>query len=863
MRELHETERARTFWCCILADTLVHAAGAWIEYLRSERRRSVDTKGTRMDALLKDLRYAWRTLSRHPAFAILAVTTLALGIGANTAIFSLVKAVMLVPLPYGTPERLVIPWGRLERSAITHLSGPEVRDYAALTDVFKDVAAYTGSVAILTGGAEPERVVAADVSPNIFNTLGAPPLVGRTFDPSDNPRAIADHIVISYSLWQRRFGGSRDAVGSRILVDGKQTLVIGVMPSTFRLPLDFGDDRPSELWWPLDVRAPEWGAWGNHSLTGVARLEQSVSAVRATAAMRQLEDRWIRDRVGGGWNDHDVVRRSAVPLKDLVVGDVSAGLWMLLGAVGVMLIITCANVANLTLAKADERHREIAVRIAMGASRTRIVRQLLTESVLLSACGGAVGIGVADAAMRALIAARPPGIPRIEQMELDTGVLLFAVAVSLATAVFFGVAPAVELSRGDLNAPLKESGWTGSVGRTSQRFRDALAVTQVALSVILLIGALLLIRSLVGLRGIDLGFRPDGAMTARMTLPMPTYAKDADAIGTVRTLRRRIADLADVQAVGATRLVPLTGTIGNWSITQEDRPRRPGENPNGDWQVVTPGYFEAMGIPLVRGRFLAESDDEHAPIVALISETMAAKYWPGEDAIGKRFRAGGVERPWISIVGVVGHVRHNTLTERPRAEMYVPHAQWGLAGGSTRRAMTFVIRTGADPLRVLPRVREAVRAIDPNLPISEVARLDQITADALSEARFTTALLGLFGALALTLATVGIYGVISLLVARRRREIGIRMALGARSTTILGMVVARGIALVGVGVILGLAAASALTRVIANLLFGVTPLDPVTFAAVPCVLSFVALLACVIPARRAARLNPMTALRQE
>jgi predicted permease len=813
--------------------------------------------------LPSDVLYALRRLLRAPAFAALSIVTLALGIGVNTAIFSLVKTVVLRPLPYGHPDRLVLLWGKMQRGAVTNISGPEARAYAAERRVFAGVGAYTAGAAILTGGPEPERVAAAIVTPNIFATLGAPPLVGRTFGASDDPVQIADQVVLSYTLWQRRFGASRDVVGQRILVDGASTLVIGIMPAAFKLPLDFGDDRPSELWRPLDLKDPQWTSWGNHSLTGIARLNDGVSTESATAAMRTLEDQWIHDHVGGGWNDRDIKRRAAVPVKDLVLGDVRYALWLLLGAVGVILLITCANVANLTLAKSDERQREIAVRTAIGASRGRIVQQLLTESILLSAFGGGLGIGLAYLATRTLVVLRPTGIPRLDEVGLDVGVLAFALVLSVATGVVFGVAPAIEVSRADLTTPLKESGWSGSMGRSRQRFRDALAVAQIAFSVVLLVGALLLTRSFVELRRIDLGFSPAHVLTARVTLPVTTYAKDADAIRVIRALRRRLADVAGVRAVGATRLLPLTGTIGNWSITQEGRPTAPGENPNGDWQVVTPGYFESMGIGLVRGRLLSETDDENAPIAAVISETMAARYWPGEEAIGKRFRVAGATAPWVTIVGIVGPVRHNTVTDAPRAEMYVPHAQWGAAGASTRRAMTFVIRTTADPLVVLPHIREAVRSIDPTLPLSEVRTLDQVAADALSQARFTTVLLGLFAALALTLATVGVYGLISLLIARRRREIGIRIALGARSSEIVAMVVGRGMRLAAVGAGIGLVAAVSLSRVMTTLLYAVTPMDPVTFAVVPAILVCATLLACLVPAGRALRLDPITALRQE
>jgi len=816
-----------------------------------------------LNRLLSDVAYAFRQLARAPGFATIAILTLALGIGANTAIFSLVKAVLIRPLPYGDPERLTMLWGKMVKGATTWLSAPEVRDYAAETRTFASVAVYSSSAVNLTGDQEPERIVAAEVSPNMFVTLGVPALVGQAFASSANATEIADQVVLSYSLWQRRFGGSRDIVGRRILVNGAQNTVIGVMPEGFKLPLDFSEDRPSELWQPLDLTAPQWGGWGNHSLIGVARLREGVSPELATASMRRLEDQWIRDGVGGGWNDRDITRRAAVPIKDLLLGDVRYALWVLLGAVGVILLIACANVANLMLAKSDERHREIAIRTAIGASRARIVQQLLTESVQLSAFGGALGLGVAYLGMRTLLALRPSSIPRIEQVGLDAGALGFTLLLAVATGVLFGVAPALELSRPDLNESLKEGGRMGSVSRASQRFRDSLAVSQVALSVVLLIGALLLVRSFRELRRIDLGFNPRNALTFRLALPVETYADDSVAIRVMGTLRRRFSELSGVQSVGATRLLPLTGTIGDWSITLEGRAKLPGDNPNADWQVVTPGYFESLGMNLVRGRFFVETDTEKAPVVAVINETMARRYWPGEEPISKRFRVSSETYPWITIVGVVGQVRQNAVTENPRAEMYVPHAQWAAAGGSTRHAMTFVIRTAGDPLAILSNVRQALRSIDPNLPLAEVRTLDQVAAAALSQARFATLLLGAFAGLALALATIGIYGVISLLVARRRREIGIRMALGARSTSILGMVVMRGMTLEVIGAATGLVAGAALTRVMRSLLYGVTPFDPITFMAVPAILASVAILACVIPAARAARLNPVIALREE
>jgi len=810
---------------------------------------------------MSDLVYAFRRITRAPAFTATAVATLALGIGANAAIFSVVKAVLLQPLPYRDADRLVMVWGKMDKGAVTMLSGPEVRDYSAATRTFANVGVYSDTAANLTGGQDPERVVAAQVSPNLFATLGVRPALGRAFAPSDDPQALANQVVLGFNLWRRRFGGNPEVVGQRILVDGAQVQVLGVMPAGFTLPLDLGNDRPSELWQPLDLRAPEWNGWGNHSLVGVARLRDAVSPAQATMTLRGLEDQWIQDRVGGGWNDSDIVRRAAVPIKDLVLGDVRTGLWLVFGAVAAVLLIACANVANLSLARSDERQREIAVRTAIGASRARIVRQLLIESSLLSALGGAAGVGVALAGLRALTALNPQGIPRVHEAQIDSAVLLVTALLTVVTGVLFGLAPAIELGRADVTTPLRESG-RGSTGSGSQRFRDALTMGQMALSIVLLIGAVLLLRTFIELRRIDLGFNPQNALTLRLTLPLGAYERDADAIRIVETLRRRFAELHDVASVGATRLLPLTGTIGDWSITLEGREKRPGENPNGDWQVVTPGYFESMGIRLIRGRFLAETDTENAPIVAVISETMANRYWPSMDAIGQRFSVTNrVPYHWITVVGVVGAVHHNVVTEAPRAEMYVPHAQWGAAGASTRRAMTFVLRTARDPTAVLPDVRAVVRSIDPNLPLSDVQPLDRVAAEALGPARFATWLFAIFAALALCLATIGVYGVLSLLITRRRYEFGIRLALGARPLSIVEMVMTKGLTLVAIGMACGLAAAAALTRVMQSLLYGVTPFDPVTFTVVPTVLGTVALLACVIPAGRAARLDPMITLR--
>ncbi len=813
-----------------------------------------------MERLIADIVHALRRLGRAPAFATIAILTLALGIGANTAIFSLVKTVLLRPLPYGDPAGLVMIWGNRDKGETTWLAVPEIRSYATESPAFTSVAAYTSGAANITGGQEPERVIIAWVTPNLFRTLQVSPQVGRAFSPADSSIEAERQVVLGWGLWQRRFGGRPEIVGESIQLDGRSVTVIGVMPRSFRLPMDFSDVRPTELWTAAVFTPENYASWGDHSYIGVARLRAGTGAERATADMRRLEDQWVRD---GHWSNRDLARRAAVPVKDLVVGDVRYALWVLLGAVGVILLIACANVANLMLARSDDRHREMAVRTALGASRARVVQLLMTESVVLSFIGGAMGLALAFAGTRALLAIRPASIPRVGDVGLDAGVLAFTLVLTLVTGLVFGAAPALELSRPDLNRSLKEGGRTGTSGRQRQRFRDALAITQMAFSVILLIGSMLLIRSFVELRRIDLGFRPANALTFRVVTPASSYDSAAKVVAFYRALRQRVAELPGVRSVGATRLLPLTGTIGDWSITLEGRPRVPGENPNGDWQVVTPGYFESMGMSLARGRLITDQDHENAPIVAVINQTMARRYWPNEDAIGKRFHLGSNPRPWITVVGIAQEVRHNAVTETPRAEMYVPHAQWPTAGANPARGMTFVVRTAGEPLGVLGYVRGAVRALDPGLPIADVRTLQTVADQSLSQARFTTQLLALFAALALTLATIGIYGVISLLVTRRRQEIGIRIALGARPAAILGMVLRRGLTLAGAGVGIGLAAAVLMTRAISSLLYGVSRFDAVTFAVVPLLLGAVALVACLIPAGRAAAVDPVVALREE
>jgi len=810
-----------------------------------------------MTNLAADLRTSVRALLATPAFTLLAALTLALGIGANTLVFSLVKTVVLRPLPYGQPDRVVLIWGDSAKGETTWLSASEVGSYAREAPGLEQVAAFTRSAANLTGGAEPERVNTALVTPNLFATLGTAAAVGRTFDPGD--AAAADRVVLAHGLWTRRYGGDPAIVGRTVQLNGTAHTVVGVMPAGFRLPLDFGDDRPSDVWLPLDLDAPGYTGWGNRSFIGVGRLRPGVTPVRVGAELRVVEGRWVRE---GLLQNGEGLGRDAVPVADLVLGPARRALFVLLGAVGVVLAIACVNVASLLLARSDARRRDVTLRAALGATRARLVLPLLMESTLLSLAGAAGAVAIAWGGLRLLVAAFPVSIPRVEDAGLDIGVFGFTLALGVLTGLFSGLAPALELSRPELSRALNEGGPSQTPGRARSRFRDGLTVVQTALSTVLLIAAILLVRTLVELRHVDLGFTPEGVLSARVTLPPADYPANEQVIAFYRNLVARVWTLPGVRSAGATRLLPLTGTIGDWSITLEGRPPAPGENPNGDWQVVTPGYFETMGMRLVRGRYLTPDDREAGPYVAVVNETMADRYWPGSDAIGRRFHLGTKYQPWITVVGVVGNVRHNAIVEEPRAEMYLAHAQFPAEGGSARSAMTVVARVDGNPAALASLLRAAVREIDPNLPLAEVRTLEGVVDEALSEARLTTLLLALLAALAVTLATTGIYGMTSLRVGRRRQEMAIRSALGARPGAILQMVLRHGLLLASLGIAIGVAGALFATRALASLLHGVTPLDPVTFALVPAALAAVGLAACLVPARRAAAVDPATALRQ-
>jgi putative ABC transport system permease protein len=811
--------------------------------------------------MVADLRHVLRRLGAEPGFSAIAIITLALGIGANTAIFSLIKAVLIRPLPYGDPERVIVIWNTREADSMTWLSDQEVFSYGNDARSLERLSGIYETEVNLTGGQEPERIRLANVSTNLFDTLAVRPMLGRTFTATDGQGGGAHVVVLAHGLWTRRFGADPDIVGQPIHINGNPYTVVGVMPESFRLPLDYRKDRPTDALTPFALDPATLGGWGDRSLIGVGRMRPGVTPESVTSELAVIAGRWI---AAGYVADQGDFRfsRSAVPVQQFVTGRVRTPLLILLGTVGFVLLIAVANVANLLLARADVRGRDIAIRSALGARRGRLVRQLLAESLLLGVAGSALGLVFAYAGVRTASILQASSLPRAEGVHLDGTVLAFTAFLGVVAGLVFGLLPAIQLSRPDLTSVLHDGGRAGTPSRARRAMRKGLVVAQMALSVVLVLGAGLLTRTLIELNRVDVGFDAANVLTAQIQLPGRDYQKPEAVITFYRTLAERLEQIPGVRSAGAIRILPLTRTIGDWSITLEGRPYSPAENPNGDFQWATPGYFTAMGLRLVRGRFPTDADREDAPMAVVINETMAARYWPGEDALGKRFHLGTKDQPWLTIVGIVGNVRHNAIVEEPRAEMYLPHAQVNRETGNIPRGMALVVRTESNPLGVADAVRRTIRTLDANLPVSDIRTMEQVTARALSEQRFMAVLLGGFAMLALVLAAVGIYGTISLLVTERTQEIGIRMALGAGRESILRMVLSEAVLLAAAGLAIGLAGGAAVTRSLGNLLYGVAPHDPVTFAIVPILLLVVALVASLYPARRAARLDPIATLRR-
>jgi putative ABC transport system permease protein len=804
----------------------------------------------------QDLRYGVRTLRKSPAFTAVAVLTLALGIGSTTAIFTVVDAVLLRPLPYRDANRLVSLYEDRSSTGFPRkeFTPANYADCKEQEQIFKDLAAIDADrfYNLISEGAPPERLLAEGVSWNLFSILGTRPLIGRVFRPEEDAPGNDYVILISHRLWRDRFGADADLVGQEILLNGEKYSVIGVMPPGFSFP-----NKNADLWVPLAFTPQGLTERGQHFLTVVGELQPGVSVTQANAELRVFSQSLRQQHM-------DIMRFvdgfTAVPLQETYTRDVRGGLIVLLVAVAFILFIACANIANLLLSRATARQREIALRSALGAGRGRIVRQLLTESAVLAIAGGALGILLTEASFRFLKTLIPEDLSRTVSLTLSLSVLAFAMVVSLASTFLFGLTPAIQISKKDLIDPLKEGG-KGSTGGRRKSLGNLLVIGEIALSLVLLVAAGLLLESLVNLRRQDPGFRSDQVLTAHIDVPDGRYPDFVRRTQFFQAVLERVKGLPGVRSAGCTSVLPLTWKSGMAGFLPEGVVRLDIQYGALD-RVVSPGYFETMRIPLIRGRFFDERDGPSAPFVAIVNQTMARKFWPNEDALGRglRFNLGGANFRSTQIIGIVGDVKQMGLNEPPKEEMYFPYWQ---ADGNYMRPRDLVILTAGSPMNLASAVRQAVWSIDPDQPVSAIMTMDDVLDREVLQRRVQTALLGGFATLALTLACVGIYGVMAYLVTQQRHEIGIRLAVGAHPRHILGLILNRGAQLTATGVGIGIATALLATRLMRGLLFGVTPIDPITFGSVALLLILIALAACYIPARRAMRVDPMVALRYE
>jgi putative ABC transport system permease protein len=814
------------------------------------------------DTLRQDFRFALRGLLRQPGFAAVAIATLALGLGASAAIFTVFRAVLLAPLPYAEPDRRVMVWSRWTGWDKTWVSSAEVRDYRARARQLAAVTAWSTGQVNLTGNGDPERVGAAQVTANVLDVLGAAPLAGRGFRPGEDAAGDGAAVVlIGHGLWQRRFGGDSSVVGRLIQIDGRSMEVIGVMPQGFRLPTDFREDfaEPSELWTPLVLDADPDNR-GNHGLYAAALLASGATAASANAELKAITTAFTREGLYPAAMRFEAV---AVTFVDEILAPVKPALWLVGVATILLLLIACANVANLLLARAESRRKELALRTALGAGRLRLLRPLLAETTLLSLAGAGLGLVIAFGGTRLLAGANIAAIPRAADADVDLPVLGFSLALALLTAFVCGLVPALRASQVDLADTLKDGAQNVTAGAGRQRMRSALVVAEMALAVVLLVSAGLALRSLWALRQVELGFSPERVLTLRVALPQVGYEEPVQVESFYQRLLGRVRTLPGVEAAGAVRSLPLAATIGDWGLDIEGFVETPGNNAKGDWQVSTDGALEALGERLIAGRAFTTADRADTLPVALVNETMAKKYWADGNPIGRRIRMGSPTRPWITVVGIVADQQHNGLGAAVKEKFYRPHAQFSQVTGFAPRGMTLVVKTSGEPLQALPAIRHALADVDRSVPIAAPRPMSDVVSGAIAAPRFTGWLLGLFAVTALTLAAIGIYGVLSYLVSQRTREIGIRVAVGAGPGEVLRLVVSRGLALALAGVVIGVVVAFAASRVMETLLFGVEPRDPMTFIGVPVVLTLVALAASVVPAIRAARVDPIVALRTE
>jgi len=842
-------------------DTTMHIA-------RRRLRASAGRREDRMrvhdgiDAMRQDVRYALRGVRAHPAFAAAVILTIALGIGANTTIFSVVNAVLLRPLPYADADHVVVVWNRWTGWPRTWLSGPEIVDYQAQTDIFEQLGAYTTGSLNLTGTGEPERVLVAVMDANTLPVLGVRPIVGRNFtadeDAPNGPRAA----LLSAEIWARRFGSDRGIIGRPITLSGESYTVVGVLPAGFNLPTEFSGDR-EQLFVPLRLGAPNERERASHGFLAVARLRPGLTVAQADVRLGGFLNRF---RVAHPENYGPDFGISLVPVTEQVWGPVRPLLLVLLGAVAFVLLIGCANVANLLLARAGAREQEISIRAALGAGRGRIVRQLLTESLVLALGGGGLGLLIAVGGVRATGMLAEATLPRAESLTIDATVIAYAFGISVITGILFGLAPIAHITRDQSGRALRHG--RGNIATASARLRQMLVAIEVALAVVSIIGAALMVRSFERLLRVPLGFRAAPALTFRVAPPQSTYPTSTNVRAFFSQVLGELRAIPGVRAVGAVNALPLATTLGDWNFDIEGHPPAPHGTPQpaADWQAVTDGYFEAMDIHVLRGRAFSAGDRTGTLPVVVLNELAARQYWPNESAIGKRLRLGGMaDTSWREVIGIVADVKHKGLDQETRPEMFLPYAQFlsGLpdSNGAVPRPMTIVMRTEGDPARLTADARRIVRAVDPSLPIAQIRTLEEVFGRSVSVPKLAMICLLSFGVLSLALAAIGVYAVIAYTVSRRTNEIGIRLALGARQADVTRLVVVQGMLPAIAGLVLGAFGAWGATRSMQRLLFEVSATDWISFVVALVTLGGIAFAATIIPARRAATVDPISTLR--
>src|SRR5438874_4926504 len=815
--------------------------------------------------MIREIRFAFRRLARNPGFVVIAVVTLALAIGASTAVLSLVNALLIRPLPYGAPQQLVLLLQHFKSQNLERIpvSPPEFVDYESRAQDFDKMGAFGFLDFNLASGDKPERIAGAQVTANVFPLLGITPIKGRFFEPTECQAGRDDVIIVSERLWQRKFNRDPQILGTKLLLDGKSFTVVGIMPARFDFPLQFFNlgaggqfGGRADIWQPLAFTDKELSLRSYRSYSIVGRLKPGISLAHAQAEIETINGQ-MRIEHKDNYPPADSFGGDVYPFQELAVAGMRPTLLILLGAVALVLLIACANLTTMLLARAAAREREMAIRVALGAGPLRLLRQVLTESVILALLGGVAGVLLAIWGVDLLKSIGAQTVPRLREVNLDLRVLIITFAVSVGTGIVFGLVPGLASANPELTESLKEGGRSSTMGKSRNRLRNAIVIAEVALALVLLTSAGLLMKSFVRLQKVNPGFDSHHVLTAEVSLPKLQYPDDKAIVRFSDEAQRRIATLPGIQAVGLTTVLPLAGNNGDSSFAIEGRPDdRSTPGPDEEKREVSPDYFRAIGTPLIKGRFFTLADNADAPLVIIVNQAFAKKFWPNEDAVGKRIVMGGMspDPKWITIVGIVGDIRHAALDIEPKPEMYVPFAQ------DPYKSMIFAVRGAEDPTTLASAVRSHIQSIDPSLPLANIRTFDAVIAESVAPRRLSVVLLGVFAAVAVLLATVGIYGVMSFLVVQRTHEIGVRMALGAQRADVMRLVIGRALQLIAIGTAIGLLMALFSMRALQALLYHVSAVDLPTFFFVTFVLALVALAASYLPAQRATRADPMVAL---